>query len=120
MFGPPGGSGAPKWLRHLYHLPNYGRLVVRLWRDPRVPIYRKGIPAIFAIISACVGMVYFLAKVDLIPDFFPFIGSADDLAVLLVLVFAPGAWLFIRLAPRDILEEHVREINESSRRGPMW
>jgi hypothetical protein len=108
----------PRWIRVLYHLPNYGRLVRRLWNDPRVPIYRKGIPVLFGTVCLFVGLIYFASKFDLVPDFFPFIGKLDDLALLLLLLFAPGGWLFIRLSPPEIVAEHVAAIDvENRRRG---
>ena len=99
---------APKWLRLVYHLPSFARLFWRLWSDPRVSVYRKAIPALTAFFALLVGVAYVAMKVDLIPDFLPFIGRMDDIVVLLALVFAPGAWLFVRLCPRDVVEEHVR------------
>jgi uncharacterized membrane protein YkvA (DUF1232 family) len=109
-----------RWFRAVYHLPNYARLFWRLWNDPRVPIYRKAIPVLFAILCMGVAALYVAAKVDAIPDFFGPIGRVDDLLVVLFLLFAPGAWVFVRLCPPEVVAEHVRAIDEAHRRrGPL-
>ena len=55
-------------------IPNLVKLGYRLLRDPRVPVKHK------AFLGAA--LAYMVAPVDLIPDFIPFIGRADDLLVL--------------------------------------
>lgn len=55
-------------------VPNLVKLGYRLMRDPRVPFRHK------AFLGAALG--YVVAPVDLIPDFIPVVGSADDLLVL--------------------------------------
>lgn len=101
-----------QWLRLLAHAPNYVRLFWRLWNDPRVPLYRKAVPILFAMACMGVGMAYFAAKLDLIPDVIPFIGKFDDLLLFLVVLFAPGMWLLIRMSPPEVVMEHVREIDK--------
>jgi len=49
--------------------------------------------------------------VDLVFDYLPFIGRVDDVAVLAFLLIAPGVWLFIKLAPPDVVREHVSAID---------
>ena len=44
---------------------------------------------------------YALSPIDLIPDFIPVLGLLDDI----VLVPA-GLWLFVKLLPPGIMEEH--------------
>ena len=55
-------------------LPNMVMLMGRLIKDARVPIAEK---ALFA-----AAIVYVISPLDLIPDFFPFIGQVDDLYVV--------------------------------------
>lgn len=78
-------------------LPTYLRLVWGLLRDPRVPLRQKGLLALV------VG--YLVAPFDLIPDFIPILGQVDDIAVTLLVVD-----LFIRGAPREIVDEHLARI----------
>ena len=106
-------QSAPRWARILYHLPNFTRLFWRLWNDPRVPVYRKAIPVLSGFIALLVGMAYLAMKLDFIPDFLPFVGKVDDVVVLLALLFAPGAWFFIRACPRGVVAEHVQQINRA-------
>ncbi|MDA1193510.1 MAG: DUF1232 domain-containing protein [Candidatus Poribacteria bacterium] len=113
-----GGPVTGKIARIVYHAPNFVRLFWRLWNDPRVPVYRKGIPVVSGFVALIVAMVYFAARVDLIPDFIPFIGKADDLLLLMGLVFAPGAWGLIRFSPSNIVVEHIQSIDESNRKSP--
>ena len=55
-------------------LPNLAKLLVRLARDPRVPIRAK----VFAAAAAA----YAISPIDLVPDFIPLIGRSDDLVVM--------------------------------------
>jgi uncharacterized membrane protein YkvA (DUF1232 family) len=70
-----------------------GRLALRLLRDPRVPIAAK------VLFGAAV--VYMLSPLDLVPDWLPVLGQADDLVVLLA-----GLNLFLKACPRWLVEEH--------------
>lgn len=73
------------------------RLVVRLIRDPEVPIYLKIVPFL--------GFIYLLFPFDLVTDFLPVIGQLDDLTALIV-----GGKVFIELAPPAIVARHLRQI----------
>lgn len=87
-------------MRLLRHLPNFVKLYWRLFKDRRVPLRAK------AILLAAV--LYVVNPFDVLPDFlFPFIGTIDDLAVML---FA-ARW-FISLCPPDVVQEQVRAINQ--------
>ena len=108
-----GGPQAAKLVRLLFHLPNFVRLARRLWEDPRVPIHRKALPLLFAVLSAVVGLGYLVRPVDLVFDYLPIVGRLDDLAVLAFLLVAPGVWLFIKLSPPDVVREHVAAIDGS-------
>ena len=55
-------------------LPNLVKLGWRLMKDPRVPVKHR------AVVAAALG--YAVSPIDLIPDFIPFLGQADDLLVL--------------------------------------
>ncbi|MCL5257062.1 MAG: DUF1232 domain-containing protein [Chloroflexi bacterium] len=69
-------------------------LAWRLLRDPRVPKWlRMFIPG--AVIA------YVILPVDLIPDFVPVIGQADDLTAVLL-----GMAALVRLSPREAVVAH--------------
>ena len=55
-------------------VPNLIKLGYRLMRDERVPVKHK------AFLGGA--LAYVVAPVDVIPDFIPFLGRADDLLVL--------------------------------------
>ncbi|MFN2521341.1 MAG: YkvA family protein [Candidatus Limnocylindria bacterium] len=79
-------------------LPGYARLVWGLLRDGRIPPPQKMI---------LVGVVgYLLMPFDIIPDFIPVLGQLDDLAVVLLALD-----LFIRVAPREVVAEHLARIS---------
>jgi uncharacterized membrane protein YkvA (DUF1232 family) len=78
-------------------LPSYARLVWSLARDDRVPARQK------ILLGAIAG--YLAMPIDLIPDFIPVIGQLDDLAVLIF-----GLDLFIKGAPKEVVEEHLARI----------
>jgi len=69
----------------------YVRLIVRLMADPRVSPLIK-----FITVAALAYMIY--------PFDLPFI--LDDAAVL-----GLGMFAFIELCPKDVVDEHVRELN---------
>jgi uncharacterized membrane protein YkvA (DUF1232 family) len=63
-------------------------------KDKRVPLCARLIlPA----------LILYLAMPDIIPDFIPMIGYLDDVIVLVV-----GVKMLLRVAPRSVLEEHIR------------
>jgi uncharacterized membrane protein YkvA (DUF1232 family) len=70
------------------------RLAWRLLTDRRVPLLAKAVlPAV---------VLYLAMPLDIVPDFIPVVGYLDD-----VLVILGAAWLFLRLVPAAVLEEHV-------------
>ena len=70
-------------------------------RDPRVPWYAR----ILAIAVAG----YALSPIDLIPDFIPVIGYADDLIIVPL-----GIWLVVSLIPKEVMTEY-REAGQRPR-----
>jgi uncharacterized membrane protein YkvA (DUF1232 family) len=60
--------------------------------DPRVPWYAK-------ILAAAVAG-YALSPIDLIPDFIPVLGYADDLVIVPL-----GIWLVVSLIPNEVMAE---------------
>lgn len=80
-------------LKFLPQLWRTGRLALRLVQDPRVPLAAK------AIFVATV--IYIVSPIDLVPDWFPVVGQADD-----VLALIAGLNLFLRACPTWIVEEH--------------
>ncbi len=68
-------------------------LTWRLIRDPRVPLWSKGIPLL--------AVLYILSPIDLIPDVLIGLGQLDDLGLLL------GAMrLMEAVVPGYIVDEH--------------
>ena len=64
------------------------------------------------IISLLGGLLYFIIPTDFLPDFIlPFIGIADDLALLII-----ALRYFIIWCPEDVLKEHIRKIAEENKR----
>jgi len=71
---------------------------MRLMKDSRVPLMGK--------IVFCLGIAYVIWPLDLIPDFMvPFIGSFDDVALLLVCL----RYLLYR-TPATVLNEHLTDL----------
>lgn len=74
-------------------IPNFLKLLFRLFKDPRVPLAEKALLA---------GVVaYVISPLDLIPDFFPFIGEVDDLYLV--------ALVLLRMLARtndEVIREH--------------
>jgi uncharacterized membrane protein YkvA (DUF1232 family) len=81
------------------------RLAWRLLVDRRVPLLARAVlPAV---------VLYLAMPLDIVPDFIPVVGYLDDLLVVL-----GAAWLFLRLVPAAVLEEHVAALEvEAGREG---
>ncbi len=77
----------------LMSIPNFLKLLVRLFKDPRVPLPEKAL---------VVGtIVYVISPLDFIPDMIPFVGQIDDLYLI--------ALVLLRLLHRtsdEVLVEH--------------
>lgn len=78
---------------YLFLAPRLARLVWRLSRDPRVPARAKAITFIVA--------GYLVSPLDVIPDFIPGLGQADD---LFVAAFALDQ--ILNRVPDHIVREH--------------
>jgi uncharacterized membrane protein YkvA (DUF1232 family) len=70
------------------------RLAWRLLFDRRVPAWTKVIPP--------AALAYVIFPLDILPDVVLGLGQLDDIAVFLL-----GIKLFIELAPRDVVREHL-------------
>jgi uncharacterized membrane protein YkvA (DUF1232 family) len=100
----------------IFHLPNFIKLFWRLFQDPRVPIYQKTIPILFGAFCVIIATIYFIGlRMDLVPDFLPIIGMVDDIIISAAIIFVPGAWIFVKICPKDVVLEHVRRIDEEKR-----
>lgn len=78
------------------------RLSWRLARDARVaPILKMVVPIVV--------LLYVISPIDLIPDFLLGLGQMDDLGVLGVALLL-AIRLLPRIAPADILDEHLSEM----------
>jgi uncharacterized membrane protein YkvA (DUF1232 family) len=66
-------------------LPDIGRLIARLVADPVLPRTAK--------IALAAAAVYLLSPIDLLPDFIPLLGYADD--VLLAAILVDGILNFV-------------------------
>jgi uncharacterized membrane protein YkvA (DUF1232 family) len=78
-----------------------GRLALRLLRDSRTPMAAKLILGATAL--------YLASPIDVMPDWFPLVGQADDLLAVLA-----GLNLFIRACPRWLVEEHEQRLGRKS------
>lgn len=72
------------------------RAVFLAMRRPDTPLYAKLAGGLF--------VYYALSPLDLIPDFIPLLGRADDMIILPFL-----AWLSFKLVPDDIMNECMRQ-----------
>jgi uncharacterized membrane protein YkvA (DUF1232 family) len=77
--------------------PTYGRLLLALVVDSRVPASRKALLALAA--------GYVLSPIDLIPDRIPLIGALDDVAVVVLAVD-----LFLEGLPDGLVDEKLAEL----------
>ena len=75
------------------------RLAWALARDRRIRRPVRAIPFFL--------LLYLAMPLDIVPDFIPVVGQLDDLLVLAI-----GAGLMIRFTPADVLEEHLRRLEQ--------
>ncbi|MBA2255468.1 MAG: DUF1232 domain-containing protein [Chloroflexi bacterium] len=96
----------PGFLRSLNYLaflplasraPTYGRLLMALLADDRIPPSRK------AILGLAAG--YLLSPIDLIPEAIPILGALDDVAVVIIALD-----VFLEGVPRSLLDERLQEL----------
>ena len=74
--------------------PLYGRLLLSLAADPRVPASRKALLGIAA--------AYLLSPWDLVPERIPIVGALDDLAVVVLAVD-----VFLEGVPGSLIDEKL-------------
>lgn len=88
----------------IYHIPNFLRLLFRLFSDGRVPFFPK-----LALIAA---LAYFASPFDLLPDFlFPVLGYVEDLIILFIVLK-----IFIQYSPEEVVRQHVQSIEKDNKR----
>jgi uncharacterized membrane protein YkvA (DUF1232 family) len=75
-----------------FSLPAYGKLIVRLYRDVRVPAWLK--------MAGLAAAVLIVSPLDPFADI-PFLNLLDDAALLML-----AAKLFLGLAPAAVVAEH--------------
>ena len=92
--------------RLLWRLVASCRLLVRLLREPLVPLWVKAIPVLAA--------VYFVSPVDLIPDLLVGLGEVDDLLVAVL-----ALELFFWLCPAAVKAFHQRAVAARLPYSPM-
>jgi uncharacterized membrane protein YkvA (DUF1232 family) len=78
--------------------PTYGRLLVALVRDERVPTSRKAVLGL--------AVAYLALPIDLIPETIPVIGALDDLAVVVLALD-----IFLESVPRELLDQKLVELD---------
>ena len=72
-------------------------------RDPRTPWPARILGLLVA--------AYALSPIDLIPDFIPVLGLVDD-----AILMPAGIWLFVKLVPDDLFDEHRATAAEAAER----
>jgi uncharacterized membrane protein YkvA (DUF1232 family) len=102
----PRGRGPAGFFRSLNYLaflplasraPTYGRLLVALLGDERIPASRKAVLGLAA--------AYLLSPADVIPERIPVLGAMDDLVVVVIALD-----IFLESVPRHLLDEKLVEL----------
>jgi len=84
-----------------------GRLALRLARDSRVPMTAK------LVLGGT--LLYLVSPIDVVPDWLPIAGQADDIAILLA-----GLNMFIKACPRRLVDEHSGKIDRDEPLRYRW
>ncbi|MBX3031303.1 MAG: DUF1232 domain-containing protein [Chloroflexi bacterium] len=82
--------------------PLYGRLIVELMLDRRVPASRKALLGL--------ALAYVASPIDLVPDFIPVISRLDDVAALVI-----SLDLLLEGVPREVLIEKMYQLGIDGR-----
>jgi len=82
--------------------PTYGRLLLELLADPRIPLSRK------AVLGVAAG--YVVMPLDLVPDVVPVVGRLDDIAIVVLALD-----LFLESVPQDLLYEKLAALDIDGR-----
>lgn len=77
----------------IYLIPNFLKLLFRLFKDKRVPTAEKAF-----LIGA---IAYIIAPLDLLPDVIPFLGQVDDLYLVSLTMLR-----LLNRTPADVVREH--------------
>lgn len=81
------------------------------WLSARDPRTSWGARLLGLLVTA-----YALSPIDLVPDFIPVLGLLDD-----VILVPLGLWLFVRMLPKGVFEQHRAEAETASERpGSFW
>ncbi len=80
----------------MLRLPSLSRLSLRLLRDGRVPLGIK---------AAALGAVVLIVSPFNLPGWVPVIGQAADVFVIVNVLD-----VFIKVAPREVVREHIRDL----------
>jgi uncharacterized membrane protein YkvA (DUF1232 family) len=89
--------GPVERIKALMRAPSVGRLVWVLYQDPRVPIKLKG--GALTALAVVVSPVDFMRRV-------PLVGELSDIVLAMFVLDT-----FIRLAPAEVVNEHIRRLN---------
>ena len=79
--------------RALFLIPNFLKLLARLFKDGRVPTAEKAM-----LIGA---IIYVISPLDLLPDMIPFLGQVDDLYLIGLVLLR-----LLSRTPQDVIHEH--------------
>lgn len=74
-------------------IPNFLKLLYRLFKDPRVPLAEKAL-----VIGT---IVYVVSPLDFIPDLIPFVGQVDDLYLVALVILR-----LLRRSSDEAIYEH--------------
>lgn len=83
-------------------VPTYGRLLLALLADERIPTSRK------AVLGIAAG--YLVSPIDIIPEAIPVLGALDDVAVVVIALD-----IFLEGVPRALLDEKLDQLGIDGR-----
>jgi uncharacterized membrane protein YkvA (DUF1232 family) len=78
-------------------LLNQFRITLRLFRDPRVPMWKKAVPVL--------ALLYIVSPFDFVPDLIPGLGQLDDIGILLA-----AMRLFEMISPEAVVIQQRKAV----------
>lgn len=83
-------------------LLNQFRVTLRLFRDPRVPMWKKAVPLL--------ALLYVVSPFDFMPDLIPGLGQLDDIGIMLA-----AMRLFEMISPEAVVVQQRRAVERENR-----
>ena len=100
------GGGILRFWGWLFQIKDDVLILYYAWKNPKTPAYVRGLLVLMTI--------YVISPIDIIPDYLPFLGIADDLTIV-----PAGILALTQLLPKQVRLESEQESKKWRKRIPF-